>query len=71
MQEMVNHPAHYNKHPSGIECITIVQEFNFNLGNVIKYVWREGLKPNTDSVEDLRKALFYLEQEIKRRTNNE
>ncbi len=43
--EEVNHPKHYNDHPSGVECLTIVQAFNFNLGNVIKYVWRAGLKP--------------------------
>lgn len=38
------HPSHYNKHPSGVECITIVQHFNFCLGSAMKYIWRAGLK---------------------------
>lgn len=61
----VEHPEHYNKHPSGIECITIVRHMTFNLGNVVKYVWRAGLK-TSDSIQDLKKALFYLQDEIKR-----
>ena len=58
----VNHPPHYNCHPSGIECITIVRHYGFNIGNVIKYLWRAGLKG--DDVEDLEKAQFYLSDEI-------
>lgn len=60
----VNHPAHYKSHPSGVECIQVTEWMNFNLGNVIKYVWRSDLKSNT--VEDLRKAAFYLQREIDR-----
>ena len=63
--EKVNHPQHYNTHPSGIECIDIVRHMNFNLGNAIKYIWRAGLKSN-NAIEDLRKAIWYLEDEIKR-----
>lgn len=59
----VNHPAHYNKVP-GIECIDVVRHFNFNRGNAIKYIWRAGAKG--DEIEDLRKALWYIEDEIKR-----
>lgn len=59
MTDTVNHPPHYNQHPSGIECITIVEHFNFNLGNAIKYIWRAGLK-SEDPVEDLKKAAFYI-----------
>lgn len=61
----VEHPKHYNQHPSGIECIQIVRHFNFNLGNVIKYVWRAGIKSD-DPIEDLEKARFYIDDEIKR-----
>lgn len=75
----INHPAHYNLHPSGIEAITICEHFDFLVGNVIKYVWRAGLKPlnNTDAkrrgiddarVVDLRKAAWYLNREIARLT---
>lgn len=62
----VNHPPHYTAHPSGVECITIAEHFGFNLGNAIKYIWRAGLKG--DVIEDLKKARFYLEREIARRS---
>lgn len=59
----VNHPPHYQQHPSGIECITIAEAFNFNLGNAIKYIWRCCFKAG---LEDLRKARWYLDREIAR-----
>lgn len=62
----VDHPPHYNSHPSGVECIEVVEHFSFNLGNAIKYVWRNGLKPTADSLEDLRKARWYIDREIAR-----
>lgn len=71
MPEAVNHPDHYNGHPSGIECITIVRHMNFNLGNVVKYVWRAGLKDKTPTIQDLKKAAWYLNDEIKRREKEE
>lgn len=70
--EMVNHPKHYNTHPSGVECLDIVRHHNFNVGNVIKYCWRAGLKHEegkddlVKQIEDLRKAEFYLLDEIVR-----
>lgn len=72
--DSVNHPAHYNSHPSGIECIEIARHHNFNIGNAIKYLWRAGLKSeegmeDTDKqVEDLNKAIWYIQDEIKRIT---
>ena len=60
----VNHPKHYTQHPSGVECIDIVEHMNFNLGNAIKYIWRAGDKG--DIIEDLRKAAWYLNREIAR-----
>lgn len=62
----VKHPSHYTSHPSGVECITIAQHHNFNIGCVIKYVWRAGLKEGASEVKDLRKAIQYLEFEIAR-----
>jgi hypothetical protein len=62
MEDMVNHPPHYQAHPSGVECIQITEHMKFNLGNAIKYIWRSDLKGN--AVEDLKKAQFYLEREI-------
>lgn len=66
MPETVNHPPHYNKHPSGVECIDIVEEMSFNIGNAVKYCWRQGLKPDNSAEQDLRKAIWYLEREIER-----
>lgn len=61
----VNHPEHYTTHPSGIECIEIVEHMNFCLGNAVKYIWRADLKGN--DIEDLEKAQFYINREISRR----
>jgi hypothetical protein len=61
----VSHPPHYLAHPSGVECITITEGFNFNLGNAIKYIWRAGLKFK-DPREDLAKAQWYLARELTR-----
>jgi hypothetical protein len=67
MVDAVNHPPHYTAHPSGVECITIVEHMGFCLGNAIKYIWRADLKG--DAIEDLKKARFYIEREIERRIN--
>jgi hypothetical protein len=56
-------PGHYQKHPSGIECIQVTRHMNFCLGNAIKYIWRADPKETTD----LRKAVQYLEWEIEQR----
>ena len=64
--EFVEHPAHYNSHPKGIECIDVIEDMSFNVGSVIKYLWRAGLKPGEDLSQDLEKARFYLMREIDR-----
>ena len=66
--EAIEHPKHYMSHPSGIECIQITRHMGFNLGNAIKYIWRADLK--NDAIEDLKKAVWYLQDEIKKRENN-
>lgn len=66
--DAVNHPAHYTQHPSQIECIQITEHMGFCLGNAIKYIWRADLKH--DAIEDLRKAVWYIEREIERRTKS-
>ena len=65
VHDPVNHPKHYTGHPSGIECIQITEHMGFCLGNAVKYIWRADLK--NDAVEDLKKAAWYLDREIKRR----
>ena len=67
--DVVNHPSHYTSDPSGVECIEITRHRNFNIGNAIKYLWRAGLKDELKQVEDLRKAIFYIEDEITRLNN--
>lgn len=66
MNDPVNHPKHYTEHPSGIECIQITEHMNFCLGNAVKYIWRADLKD--DAIEDLQKAVWYINREIARRT---
>jgi len=72
LQDMVNHPPHYNK--SGIECIDAIQAatedgFEYYLqGNIIKYLWRYRYK---NGVEDLEKAKWYLEKLIKIKGDNQ
>ena len=63
--DAVDHPKHYNVHPSGIECIDIVEHMSFNLGNAVKYIWRAGLKSD-DVRQELEKARWYVERELSR-----
>lgn len=65
----INHPAHYTRHPSAIECIQITEHMGFCLGNAIKYIWRADLKD--DAIEDLKKARWYIDREISKRTAKE
>lgn len=60
--EKINHPSHYQG--QRFEVIDIIEDFDlgFKLGNAIKYILRAGRKG--DFVEDLRKAIWYLEREI-------
>jgi hypothetical protein len=61
--DLVNHPPHYKA--GGIETIDFIEakDLNYRLGNVIKYVSRAG-KKDSDPVEDLEKAAWYLQREI-------
>lgn len=62
--DLVNHPPHYTSHPSGVECITIVEWMSFNCGNAVKYLWRSGEKGF--QIQDLKKARWYVDREIAR-----
>jgi hypothetical protein len=63
-RDNVNHPPHYRA--GGIETIDFIEakDLNYRLGNVVKYVSRAGKKVNSDPLEDLKKAQFYLTREI-------
>ena len=65
-EDLVNNPSHYNSDPSGVKCIEITRHRNNNIGNVIKYVWRNGLKDGSSDIQDLEKAAWYLNDEIQR-----
>lgn len=66
MSDAVDHPAHYNRNVANIECIDVVEHMNFNTGNAVKYLWRAEHKGKT--VEDLNKAIWYIQREIARIT---
>lgn len=68
VNDPVHHPAHYTAHPSGVECIQIAEHMGYCLGNAVKYIWRADLKG--DAIEDLRKAAWYIDREITRRTKD-
>ena len=64
VQEMVNHPAHYGGGDNPYEAIKVIEAWglDFCLGNTVKYISRAGKKDNV--LQDLRKALWYLERRI-------
>ena len=70
-QENVNHPAHYNQHPAGIECIDIIRHYTCDIANALKYLMRAGKKSEMGmddaekEIEDLKKALWYIEDYCK------
>jgi hypothetical protein len=65
----INFPKHYNF--SDLEPIDVIEawELNFHKGNALKYIARAGKKDASKEVEDLQKAVWYLEREIKRLKN--
>ena len=60
----VNHPSHYTDGNIEVKDYIRDKDFNFFLGNVIKYVSRAGKKYKDKQIEDLKKARWYLEEEI-------
>lgn len=62
--DVINSPAHYTSYP--VEVIELTEHMNFCRGNAVKYISRAGLKDPAKEVEDLRKAIWYLEREISR-----
>lgn len=65
--DLVNSPPHYTE--GGFETIDFIEakDLNYRLGNVIKYVSRAGRKAESNPVEDLEKAAWYLNREIEAR----
>lgn len=65
MNDAVNHPSHYTD--GKIEVIEYIEDkgFGYCLGNAIKYISRAGKKDPAKEVEDLRKAVWYIERRIR------
>lgn len=73
--ERVDHPSHYGGAENPYEVIKVIEAWgldkDFNLGNCIKYVARAGKKLDSPEVEDLKKALWYLQRAIERREKSQ
>lgn len=64
IDDPVNHPAHYTD--GSIEVIDFIEDkgLGFHLGNAVKYIARAGKKDPEKTVEDLKKAVWYLNRRI-------
>jgi hypothetical protein len=62
--DAINHPAHYNQ--GKIEVIEFIEDkkLGFHLGNAVKYISRAGKKDPAKEIEDLKKAVWYIERQI-------
>ncbi len=67
MHDPVNHPAHYTD--GQIEVIDFIddKQLSYCLGNAVKYISRAGKKDPAKTIEDLQKAVWYLNHEIEKR----
>jgi hypothetical protein len=70
--DSVNHPNHYGGKDNPYEAIKVIEawELDFSLGNAVKYICRAGRK-SEDSLEDLRKAHWYLTRAIAKLNNDQ
>lgn len=68
--DVVNHPSHYTD--GNIEVIDFIEDkkLNYHRGNAIKYISRAGKKNPEKEIEDLEKAVWYINREIKRLKKN-
>jgi hypothetical protein len=71
VDDPVNHPSHYTSY-KGLEIIELTEQMNFNKGNAVKYITRSGFKGDSATeLEDLSKAIWYINREIYRLTRGE
>lgn len=77
MSDRVNHPSHYTwlRELCGVEVIDITRHMDFDLGNAVKYILRqghkteEGMTDTAKAIEDLEKAIWYINDKIKTMKN--
>jgi hypothetical protein len=62
----VDHPKHYGGKDDPYEAIKVIEawELNFHIGNAVKYIARAGKKDPNTHIQDLEKALWYIDREI-------
>lgn len=67
--EKINNPNHYNG--NGFSAIDLIEKYNlnFSIGSAAKYIIRAGKKPSEDTVDDLKKAVWYIKREINNKTS--
>ena len=65
VNDSVNHPSHYNKGKIEVADFISDQKLNFDRGNAVKYVCRAGSKDPEKEIQDLEKAIWYINHEIK------
>jgi hypothetical protein len=72
-KEMVNHPEHYGGKNSVYEVVKVCEAWGLDkdayLFNVVKYIARAGKKNSDKEIEDLKKAMFYLDRKVKNLEN--
>lgn len=70
---MVNHPQHYGGEDNPYEVIKVIEAWNldFHLGNTVKYISRAGKKGTDKELQDLKKALWYLQRKIEKISENQ
>lgn len=71
--EYVNHPSHYGGENNTYECIKVIDAWNLNfcLGTAVRYICRAGQKPDNPDIQDLEKAIWYLQHEVELRKRQE
>ena len=69
MKEQVNHPKHYGGEDNPYEVVKVAEAWGTDkdayLFNVLKYIGRSGKKDGNPTLQDLKKALWYLDRRIK------
>ena len=65
INDNISHPSHYTKGKIEVWDFIADQKLNYNRGCILKYICRAGIKDKSTELEDLKKALAYLEKEIK------
>jgi hypothetical protein len=70
-REQVNHPQHYGGQDNPYEAIKVIEawDLDFHLGNTVKYISRAGKKGTDKELQDLNKALWYLQRRIENLKN--